>query len=111
MPLGIPYTFGKRRQAKPDERGRTPDICRESPSSVPLREPPSPEGEGKATRPPFTPLIQRVTSSTRKKLEMTVKAFLSAIIVALVISIGAYTVLEMNQTGAQKKFTSGATRL
>jgi hypothetical protein len=39
------------------------------------------------------------------------KAFLSAIIVALVISIGAYTVLEMNQTGAQKKFTSGATRL
>jgi hypothetical protein len=40
-----------------------------------------------------------------------VKAFLSAIIVALVMGIGAYAILETSQIGAQQKFTSGATRL
>jgi hypothetical protein len=39
------------------------------------------------------------------------KAFLSAVIVALVMGIGAYTVLEQNQMGATEKFSSGATRL
>jgi uncharacterized protein HemX len=39
------------------------------------------------------------------------KAFLMAVIVALGLGIGAYTVLEQNQMGASQKFSSGATRL
>jgi hypothetical protein len=40
-----------------------------------------------------------------------VKAFLCAVIVALGLGIGAYTVLESNQMAADQKFRSGATRL
>lgn len=39
------------------------------------------------------------------------KAFLSAVIVALAMGIGAYGILEQNQMGASEKFSSGATRL
>jgi hypothetical protein len=39
------------------------------------------------------------------------KAFLSAVIVALVAGIGAYAVLEQNQMGASQKYSSGSTRL
>jgi uncharacterized protein HemX len=39
------------------------------------------------------------------------KAFLMAVIVALGLGIGAYTVLEQNQMGASQKFSSGSTRL
>ncbi len=39
------------------------------------------------------------------------KAFLSAVIVALGLGIAAYALLEQNQTGATQKFTSGAARL
>lgn len=42
--------------------------------------------------------------------EEEMKAFLSAIIVALVMGIGAYAILEKSQVGAGQKFTSGATR-
>jgi hypothetical protein len=45
-----------------------------------------------------------------KTLEEEMKAFLSAIICALVMGIGAYAILEKNQTGAGQKFTSGVTR-
>lgn len=38
------------------------------------------------------------------------KAFLSAVIVALVLGIGASVVLERNQVTAESKFSSGAVR-
>jgi hypothetical protein len=39
------------------------------------------------------------------------KAFLSAVIVALVMGIGAYALLEQSQMGVSEKYSSGATRL
>jgi hypothetical protein len=39
------------------------------------------------------------------------KAFLCAIIVALGMGVGAYTVLETNQMATDQKFRSSATRL
>jgi uncharacterized protein HemX len=39
------------------------------------------------------------------------KAFLVAVIVALGLGIGAYSVLEQNQIGAAQKYSSGSTRL
>jgi hypothetical protein len=39
------------------------------------------------------------------------KAFLLACIVALGMGIGAYAVLENNQVSADRKFSSGSTRL
>jgi hypothetical protein len=38
------------------------------------------------------------------------KAFLSAIVVALVMGIGASVILEQSQKTAEAKFTSGAVR-
>jgi hypothetical protein len=43
-------------------------------------------------------------------LEEEMKAFLSAIIVALLMGMGAYAILEKSQVGAGQKFTSGVTR-
>lgn len=38
------------------------------------------------------------------------KAFLSAVIVALVMSIGAFMIMERNQVTAEAKFTSSSVR-
>jgi uncharacterized protein HemX len=50
-------------------------------------------------------------ASPKKTSEEKMKAFLVAVIVALGMGIGAYTVLEQNQIGATEKFSSGSTRL
>jgi hypothetical protein len=39
------------------------------------------------------------------------KAFLAAVIVSLILGIGAYAVLETNQVSVGQKFTSSSTRL
>jgi hypothetical protein len=49
--------------------------------------------------------------SRQEHWEDDVKAFLSAIIVALGMGILAYTVLESSQMASDQKFRSGSTRL
>jgi hypothetical protein len=47
----------------------------------------------------------------RKQGKPDMKAFLSAVIVALVMGIGAYALLEQSQMGVSEKYSSRSTRL
>jgi uncharacterized protein HemX len=61
---------------------------------------------------PFTEERPHANSPIQiKKLEEDVKAFLSAVIVALGLGIAAYAVLEKSQVSADQKYSSGSTRL
>jgi len=47
---------------------------------------------------------------TYPKEEHALKAFVSAVVVALVLGIGASMILERNQVTAESKFSSGSVR-